>query len=375
MSDPHIRQSKSSEKLAHEEGAVEGLSDPSRGVSTAVASSTTSTTSANVCKVRPQKQPTSSSIAITSTASVTIAPSSRSDLTTFSVSAMQSATNNPVLVNPPQYRRPMGDVGDWIGKASSAFFDGYTCGGGKKMDNAVESPLGLNTAAAAAAAVYIQQQQQQQQHQPQQQQSFRQALPPLQHQPVMGFGLHDFTTLRHQNGRLNGPCSQNALPAESYFAASPFSAGGNGQPSSQQPPRGLYAPAPAVQQRGFPSWQPQHHPSQPPEAAVMAATANGLWSSNYTTTPPTGPHHHPPYVGVIGGDRPSSTSSVSMNSRLQPAAAAFASIYGRGGSGSAGPGAGLSPYGQPGPAPSGGVYTQSPTQQTPPPHLSFDPNV
>ncbi|VDM33447.1 unnamed protein product [Hydatigera taeniaeformis] len=376
------RQSKPEEKMLQDESTAQ-LPDSS-GVS-ATSTSTAAATSANVCKVRPQKQPTTTTIVNSSTASVAHTP--KPELASFPMSSTYSAHGNTVLINTSQLRRPIGDVGDWISKthgvytsnSSSVFFDGY---GSKKLENAGDSSLGLPSAATAAAALYLQQHQQQ---------PFRQTLHPLQQQqPMMGFGLPDLT-MRHQNNRINGTCSQNGMGTDSYFTVPPFGAGNASQAGGQQPPpRGLYPPA---QQRGFPSWQHQQHSQQ--EAAVMAAAAvagavapqaAALWSSNYTPSPPP-PHHHPSYVGVIGADRPSSTSSVSITSRLQSNNAS-ASLYGSGsmrGGGSATPGVGGPPFAQPAPPPPpppqaasipppSGLYASSPTHPTPPPPLPFDPS-
>ncbi|KAL5969812.1 Protein PRRC2C [Taenia solium] len=381
---PQSRQSKLEEKTSQDEGVTQ-LSDPS-GVS-APNTSAVAATSANVCKVRPQKQPTNA--VITSSSTAPAAHTSKPELTSFPMSTTFSTPGNTVLINTSQLRRPIGDVGDWLGKtpgvytsnSSSVFFDAY---GSKKLETTPESSLGLTPAATAAAAVYLQQHQQQ---------PFRQTLHPLQQQqPMMGFGLPDLT-MRHQNNRMSGTCSQNGMGTDSYFTVPPFGAGNAGQAGAQQPPRSLYPPAPPAQQRGFPSWQHQQHHSQQ-EAAVMAAAVAGavapqaaaLWSSNYTPSPPP-PHHHPSYVGVIGADRPSSTSSVSITSRLQSSNAG-ASLYGsgsiRGGSGAA-PGVGGPPFAQPAPPPQpppqaasipppSGLYASSPTHPTPPPPLPFDPN-
>ncbi|EUB62726.1 hypothetical protein EGR_02522 [Echinococcus granulosus] len=360
---PQSRQSEIEEKMLQDEGATH-LPDPS-GVS-APSASTAVATSANVCKVRPQKQPTNAVISSSSAAPVSQA--SKPELTSFPMSTAFSTSGNTVLINTSQLRRPIGDVGDWLGKtsgvytsnSSSVFFDGY---GSKKIETAPDSSLALNP----AAAVYLQQQQQQ---------PFRQTLHPLQQQqPMMGFGLPDLT--------------MNGMGTDSYFTVPPFGAGNVNQAGAQQPPRSLYPPAPPAQQRGFPSWQHQQHHSHQ-EAAVMAAAVAGavapqaaaLWSSNYTPSPPP---HHAPYVGVIGADRPSSTSSVSVTSRLQ-SGNANASLYGsgpmRGGSGVT-PGVGGPPFAQPAPPPPpqaasmpppSGLYAPSPTHPTPPPPLPFDPN-
>ncbi|KAH9280217.1 hypothetical protein ECG_06665 [Echinococcus granulosus] len=373
---PQSRQSEIEEKMLQDEGATH-LPDPS-GVS-APSASTAVATSANVCKVRPQKQPTNAVISSSSAAPVSQA--SKPELTSFPMSTAFSTSGNTVLINTSQLRRPIGDVGDWLGKtsgvytsnSSSVFFDGY---GSKKIETAPDSSLALNP----AAAVYLQQQQQQ---------PFRQTLHPLQQQqPMMGFGLPDLT-MRHQNNQMSGTCSQNGMGTDSYFTVPPFGAGNVNQAGAQQPPRSLYPPAPPAQQRGFPSWQHQQHHSHQ-EAAVMAAAVAGavapqaaaLWSSNYTPSPPP---HHAPYVGVIGADRPSSTSSVSVTSRLQ-SGNANASLYGsgpmRGGSGVT-PGVGGPPFAQPAPPPPpqaasmpppSGLYAPSPTHPTPPPPLPFDPN-
>lgn len=206
---------------------------------------------------------------------------------------------------------------------------------------------------------------------------------------ILLFRIYNFhiSFQRHQSNRINAGCSQNGMGADNYFTAPPFGSGSVSQAGAQQPtPRSLYPPVPPAQ-RGFPSWQPQQSLSHQ-ESAAMAAVANAvgpqaatLWSSNYT--PPPAHHHHPPYVGVIGADRPSSTSSVSMTSRFQ-SDNACASIYGSGsmrsGTGTT-PGAGGAPFAQPPPPqaaplpPPSGLYASSPTHPTPPPPLPFDPSV
>ncbi|VDD76486.1 unnamed protein product [Mesocestoides corti] len=367
----NVRQSFSKpDETESQEDGVSHMPEPAVSNTTIAPSplTVTTTTSANVCKVRPQKQPTG----LTRSDSP---PSSKSEATSFSVSVPYPVSGNPLAAQASQFRRSLGEVGDWLGKtsvgytgnSSSAFFDGY---GAKKVEPTPDSSIGLNP--AAAAAIYLQQQQQQQQ-------PFRQSIQPLQpQQPMMGFGLPDLS-MRHQNNRVGGACSQNGMGADSYFTAPPFAAGSAGQATQQPPPRGLYHPPPPTHQRGFPSWQHQQHQSQ--QEAVMAAVAvapqaAALWSSSYTPPPPPPPHHqHPPYVGVIGADRP---SSVSMASRLH-SANGTASLYGsgsmRGGSGGA-VGGGSAAFATPAqaPPPPSGLYASSPTHPTPPPPHQFDPN-
>lgn len=186
---PQSRQSKP-EKTSQDESVTQ-LSDPS-GVS-APNTSTAAATSANVCKVRPQKQPTNA--VITSSPTAPVAHTSKPELSSFPMSTAYSTPGNTVLINTSQLRRPIGDAGDWLGKtpgvytsnSSSVFFDGY---GSKKLETAPDSSLGLAPAATAAAAMYLQQHQQQ---------PFRQTLHPLQQQqPMMGFGLPDLTMVHFQ---------------------------------------------------------------------------------------------------------------------------------------------------------------------------------
>ena len=187
---PQTRQSKSSDKpspsVTQDEGATQ-LPQPSR-VSTAISSTSGTATSANVCKVRPQKQPSSN---LTSGSAVS-SHSSKSESAFSVTTSTTSILGSTALVNSTQYRRPVGELGDWFGKPSgvypsnsSIFFNGY---GSKKMDTTPDTSLGLNPAAVTAAAIYMHHQQQQQQ------QPFRQTIQPLQQQqPMMGFGLPDLT--------------------------------------------------------------------------------------------------------------------------------------------------------------------------------------
>ncbi|VUZ50396.1 unnamed protein product [Hymenolepis diminuta] len=315
-----------------------------------------SSTSAIVCKVLPQKQPESSAAAAISSV-VTVAPSTRPESsTTFSTSNITN--NNPVQTQPISnqplsFRRPpLSDVGDWLGSGkanapAALFLDSYNPG--KKMDNIMSQEMN---------SIFMQHQHQQQ--------SFRQQQQAMAPPQMMNFGLQDLTLRNHQ-GSLR----------DSYFT--PFSGGGNN--GSQQ--RSVYTPQ---QKGGAASWQPASWQPPPPQPQAAHFEPSGLWSSNYSTPPPPPPPAS--YVGVIGADRPSTNNSVAtqqQQSRLQQqqqqsaaaAAAAHAvafaaaSIYGRGGGGG-GSGSGQQPYSQPQP---GGLYAQSPSQQqTPPPHLSFDPN-